>query len=91
MLSFKPLLRYLIHESTLSRLIAKSWPGSTRPSHEGHTTYGQRTDSGATRLPSDDGESQREILRGHEICVEYSGDSNEAFGMSSIASVANRK
>ncbi|KAJ4296423.1 hypothetical protein N0V90_006468 [Kalmusia sp. IMI 367209] len=87
MLAFKPLLRYLVHESTLSRLIAKSWSGA-RPTRDGQTPYGQSsTTGGATRLPSEDGGSQRKILREREIYIEHSTNSTDGFGMHELPRV----
>lgn len=83
LLAYKPLLRYLVRESSLSRLIARSW-SAAKSSRQKNTTYLKGSEEGATRLPSNDGESAKKILREREFCVERSFDSHEAFDMQSV-------
>ncbi|KAF1836192.1 hypothetical protein BDW02DRAFT_567243 [Decorospora gaudefroyi] len=84
LLTFKPLLRYVAQESSLSRRI-RSW-SSARSGRHRDSLYGQGPGGGGTRLPSDDGKSDNKILREREFCVERTVDSSEAFGMSSVFS-----
>jgi hypothetical protein len=80
LLELKPLIRKLTHEYLQRRSTTRSSSGAMPTSHK-YTPYTVGSDGRVTRLPSDGGESNRNILRERELDLDGFADSRDAFPM----------
>jgi hypothetical protein len=80
LLTLKPLIRQIFHQYLQSRFTTRSLSG-TKPTGHKITPYMIGFDGRVTRLPSDDGESNRNILRERELDLDGFADSRDAFPM----------
>jgi hypothetical protein len=80
LLTLKPLIRKIFHDYFQSRFTTRS-SSDTKPTRRKITPYIIGFDGRVTRLPSDDGEWNRNILRERELDLDGFADSRDAFPM----------